>query len=292
MLRLALWASLGLMACGEELPGVSAPPGLLGLTIDPLVPGTTAALVATDAAPGATVGFMMSASTGLWCSPLINNACAGLAAPTLLGTDVADASGTAQLSVPLPANLPVGVRRFFQAVAPGRNTVFSDVVEAATESSCGDGVLQPGEACDDGGLVPGDGCSDTCAVEYDTFRITVLDALLSRRDMNGQQWDNPLTFLPDPDAQFLLSIGGFVVYSSDVFYEDRSPTWNESTSVTVLPGQTLTLEVVDYDDLTNADRAALFTFDNADLNALAGQGVEELSGAAVRSLHVEVVGVP
>ncbi|MHC4443470.1 MAG: LamG-like jellyroll fold domain-containing protein, partial [Planctomycetota bacterium] len=32
-------------------------------------------------------------------------------------------------------------------------------------TSCGNGVLDPGEECDDGGTVPGDGCSDTCVVE-------------------------------------------------------------------------------------------------------------------------------
>src|SRR5690606_6872695 len=32
-------------------------------------------------------------------------------------------------------------------------------------SSCGDGLVGPGEGCDDGTATPGDGCSDLCAVE-------------------------------------------------------------------------------------------------------------------------------
>jgi uncharacterized delta-60 repeat protein len=34
-------------------------------------------------------------------------------------------------------------------------------------STCGNAIVEPGEACDDGDLMPGDGCSATCTVEPD-----------------------------------------------------------------------------------------------------------------------------
>ena len=41
------------------------------------------------------------------------------------------------------------------------------VPDGATLSTCGDGVIDPGEVCDDGNLVDGDGCDSYCRLECD-----------------------------------------------------------------------------------------------------------------------------
>lgn len=42
---------------------------------------------------------------------------------------------------------------------------FDWLTSCAPASSCGDGVIDEGEACDDGNASNGDGCTDACAVE-------------------------------------------------------------------------------------------------------------------------------
>ncbi|HEX7599573.1 MAG TPA: DUF4215 domain-containing protein, partial [Polyangia bacterium] len=37
----------------------------------------------------------------------------------------------------------------------------------ATDYTCGNGILDPGEGCDDGNTLSGDGCSSRCQIECD-----------------------------------------------------------------------------------------------------------------------------
>ncbi|MCB9697457.1 MAG: hypothetical protein H6738_11810 [Alphaproteobacteria bacterium] len=78
------------------------------LTVPPLVVGQPAALAVTGASPGAQVGWYASLA-GPGAGPCAGAVCLGLASPIqVLGTTLADGSGSASLDLVVPDNAPIG----------------------------------------------------------------------------------------------------------------------------------------------------------------------------------------
>lgn len=67
---------------------------------------------------------------------------------------------------PAMANLPAGTYKV-KVEESGNNAIVPlyHLSITVTPPSCGDGVMQAGEACDDGNMMDGDGCSSSCVVE-------------------------------------------------------------------------------------------------------------------------------
>jgi hypothetical protein len=111
----------------EGAPPAQSPPpvGALDLWVDPFVPGSSADLQVTGAAPGQEVWFALT-TRGLGAGPCRLGLCVDLVSPRLLGRVVADAGGEAALTVQVPATASgvVGV----QALAWGPDGVTPPVV--------------------------------------------------------------------------------------------------------------------------------------------------------------------
>jgi len=101
----------------------------IGLQVSPLVPGQSASFTVAGAAPGELVYIGRSTATGSGpCPPLLGGLCLDLDAPTtaLLGTAIADATGTAVLTVTVPSIAPGGYQLVTQAaIARGVDSVKS-----------------------------------------------------------------------------------------------------------------------------------------------------------------------
>lgn len=109
---------------------VVPPPVPVQIQNTPLAAGMPATLW-IDVLPGHTVTFIGSiggAGSGP-CPPALGGECLGIVSPlAVIGTDVADAAGRAELSVTVPAALPPGQQVWFQAgIDSGAATAVSEV---------------------------------------------------------------------------------------------------------------------------------------------------------------------
>jgi cysteine-rich repeat protein len=164
---LTLLATLALSVAGDPLPQS------LALTTTAVVPGRAMTMTVTGLHPNELVYIVRSTRVqpaGMCIAPLGGD-CLDLRAPAVLLTDgVADAAGTAELTLTVPTSVPVGAPVALQAVAlrglSGVASVASPALDlTTTAAACGDGVVDPGETCDDGNLVSGDGCDAVCVAE-------------------------------------------------------------------------------------------------------------------------------
>lgn len=123
-----------------------------------LAPGDMAWAQVDWATPGETIHFLRSSDAGVSCPPALGGLCVDLADPlTLIGTAVADASGTATLNLSVPASIPVGLDVYTQAVAVrgagGSASVKTNSVAAELVGTC---LNEPARASGD---APTSGCN-------------------------------------------------------------------------------------------------------------------------------------
>lgn len=172
--------------------------------------GEPLVLTVTGALPGQTVLFARGASGGTTCPAVLGGACFALRNPSQLGSVLADASGSAVLTLQIPASAPVGATPRFQAagVRPGQRATITAPVDSflIAEATCNNGVWESPEQCDDGNLVARDGCANTCTLDVD-FRGPHPTELVMTAGvvfpLIGAITDTcvsntPLTLVPDP----------------------------------------------------------------------------------------------
>ncbi|HMV69136.1 MAG TPA: hypothetical protein PKA64_19980 [Myxococcota bacterium] len=143
---------------------IAAPPGV-NFTQDPLVPGQPVTFRVSGIAPGDRVYFTRSITgTGQGpCFPQLGNVCLGITSASLIGSDAADNTGTAELQVTLPANLP-SIFVYTQAIIDSfagvitTNIITAPILRGALDDD-GDGFCE-GARCHSAQAQPGD-CDDT-----------------------------------------------------------------------------------------------------------------------------------
>jgi hypothetical protein len=124
----------------EALPDEAAPPPLR-LQVTDLVAGQSATFRATGATPGHRIWFARSTrGTGQGpCPPVFNGMCTDILAPTAMSSAVADPSGVATWTVPLPANLNNGLDVWFQAFQYQQGAPYSsDIAHKVIGGTCAD----------------------------------------------------------------------------------------------------------------------------------------------------------
>ncbi|HHO52878.1 MAG TPA: right-handed parallel beta-helix repeat-containing protein [Deltaproteobacteria bacterium] len=126
--------SLGLLTF-LALPSLASAQDLT-LTFTQLLPGNTVDYTVTNLNANETVYILRAVGTGNGACPAqIGGECLGITGPlSVLGTPVADATGTATLQILLPASVPVGTNVSFQAAAirglGGVDSVVSNAIGA------------------------------------------------------------------------------------------------------------------------------------------------------------------
>jgi hypothetical protein len=109
------------------------PEAELDLLISALVPGSPATFTARGANPGDVVRFARGNAEGHGpCPAFAVDRCFHLLAPTPMSTAVANAQGVAQLTVNLPASVPLGLEVGVQAVVTTGGGAWSEVAFAVT----------------------------------------------------------------------------------------------------------------------------------------------------------------
>lgn len=147
--RIALSIPLlaAIAGCGPVPDGADGPAPLQGdalappyaLTVPDLYQGSSATFTATGGLPGERIwlaGSSVGAGTGP-CPAVLGGTCVGLDSATLLGSAVADATGSATFTVNVPATVPDGTLLYAQALfetsgAAGASSVRTAVVYAAS----------------------------------------------------------------------------------------------------------------------------------------------------------------
>jgi hypothetical protein len=162
MMKSALWMLVALAGCAEEglepvdfndfVDDQVAPPlpqtMVLNLT-DPLTPGQPVQIQVTGATPNSQI--FLARSNGQigagQCPPQLAGGCLGIT-PGGSGYQLVpmrtNAAGTAQMSVPLPANLPLGITLVFQAVDPN-GPKGSNTLSRTTASNCASDAMEPND---------------------------------------------------------------------------------------------------------------------------------------------------
>ena len=115
----------------QQLEIVASPP----LSQTDLVRGQPATLTVDGALPGETVWFLASPNVGPGpCTQKLGGRCLGLQQPlTLIGSATADASGTAQLTFPVPSNAPlvdIGTQAVIRRGPGSKLSALSNVIVA------------------------------------------------------------------------------------------------------------------------------------------------------------------
>jgi hypothetical protein len=177
--RTLLISLLTLAACtrpeGEVLPvDEAAPPGVLTLTVTPVVPGLPATFRVTGAQPNTNVMFFRSTAVQAngFCPPAIAPACLDLRSPVSTQfTARSNGAGVAQLTVNIPNPLPIASAAFQAGYARAPSIDSSNavnvIIHQPNSDSDGDGLTaqaevathgtDPGRAdTDGGGLDDGD----------------------------------------------------------------------------------------------------------------------------------------
>lgn len=300
---------LGAFPAEFDLPVDGQVPPPMTLVAGPLVPGTPFLLTAFGANPGDEVWFVRSPTLGTTCAPYLAD-CLGISQPVVMSSVIADATGVASLLINVPRSIPVGVTQHFQAgVLGGQNGYISNLVTGMSENvcgdgieqsneecddgnnnntdgctnnciagSCGDGVVGANEACDDGNIIQGDGCSNSC--ELDRFSITIRSATIAPSPPNSfDPWDVvALPFFEDPDVFIDIYVGNTLQGTTVVEDDTLTPSWFATTTLSVAPGQVMTLQVFDEDTfLSTFIDDVVITY--ADLVAADGSGVVFFDGA-------------
>lgn len=145
---------------------IAMPPGVT-FTQDPLVPGQPVTFRVSGIAPGDRVYFTRSTTgTGAGpCFPQLGGVCLGILNASLIGSDAANNTGTAEYTVTLPPNLP-SIFVYTQAIVDSfagvitTNVITSPILRGALDDDS-DGYCE-GNTCHSPNAQPGD-CDDTNA---------------------------------------------------------------------------------------------------------------------------------
>lgn len=194
----------------HQLPGDQlAPP--MALQVGPLVPGQPLTLRVDGAPPRSNVYFGRSGSPGQTCPPALGGACLDLAAPLpLVGTDVADASGVAELTLTLPATAPSGMVVYLQAGTYVRGTLYkTQVVTRVIGTSCSFGDLLA-EVSRPGGMYDQDRVTHD-----DSFVYTSFSSDMYRFDVNLNQVGTPVSLPQAGNHGLSYSAFDDVIYNFD-----------------------------------------------------------------------------
>ena len=156
-----------------DVDGHRAAAGLTLTTTNSWVPGATADLSVTGAAPGESIYFAVTAQgTGMGpCPAGLGGHCLDLLSPILLGDVTADANGIAEMSVALPANLALGTVLDFQAIAVrgfgGVDSVLSPPLSGGVVVQSWDGAYTGSITIDVDILGVTDTCVGTMTIDVD-----------------------------------------------------------------------------------------------------------------------------
>lgn len=175
--------------------------------------------------------------------------------------------------------------------------------EPEPELECGSNAHAVGDDCEC--LSGFDWCTaspledDCCLVEEPepepepagplTFNITVHTGEISTTDIGGDDWD--VWPYEEPDAFFVAEVNGseaFVSSGGDDAEDTFSPSWEESYSVTLEPGDTMTLTFWDGDLIDGDDLIQVFDFTYDDLADAAGGAPVTTTGTYVVSFSMSV----
>lgn len=167
----------------NALEGLLPAPGSLTLTLDQLRAEAPTTFTVAGATPGDTATVVYGTPGPGPCPPELAGACLDVTSPSVVGSALVGAGGTATIVAAVPGAAPAGAPFWFQAATTGVQADTSSVV-ADIVTGCGDWVVQGGEGedCDDGNRIDGDGCSASCLLEaggaetftYERRKIDVL----------------------------------------------------------------------------------------------------------------------
>jgi hypothetical protein len=275
MMKSALWMLVALTGCAQqgleqadvnELAADQVAPPLpqtmvLNLT-DPLTPGQPVQIQVTGATPNSQI-FLVRSNGQIGagqCPPQLAGGCLGIT-PGGSGYQLVpmrtNAAGTAQMNVPLPANLPLGLTLVFQAVDPngpkGSNTLTrstasnctddgfeqNDTPGAATaganfpvqantcpmDEDCFGAIIQPGDVGTFTVTFDDAGDGDVDVTLYDIPGGTILDTSGGTTDLEEVSWFNG-TGAPVPVAACMdlyADAGGPVGAIYEVDYASSTP---------------------------------------------------------------------
>lgn len=133
MRQMILLVALG--ACAEEMDlDRAGPPAPLELAVSAIAGGAQARMTARTVPPNQRVTFVFSTTGPGQTCPAALPGCVDLANARLLGSARGNRDGYAEAQVPVPANLPDGVRVWVQAlsVAPNGSLIKSTPFERVT----------------------------------------------------------------------------------------------------------------------------------------------------------------
>lgn len=136
-----IWIAL-LAACAvdvEPTPTDQQGPPLL-FSVSDVLAGQPVTFSATGANPGDRVWFLRGDRRGPWCPTVLNGTCLDIRRVTALGSDLADASGRASLTVTVPSTVPDGIPAHFQAGVLANPTGY---VSNAVEKIVGEVTVDP-----------------------------------------------------------------------------------------------------------------------------------------------------
>jgi len=185
----------------------------------------------------------------------------------------------------------------------------SDARYYAAATTCGDGILDPGEACDDGNVANGDGCSSSCTVESGYTCDTSQPSVCTDIDECALGLDNcdiVSTCTNTPGSFFCTCNAGYVdtgvICGAPAYYEKKT-AWDPMPDDEFgVPSVFSDLAVVGsrWDDDNGAESGSAYTFEwlgtmwvqAQKLLAADGAAGDEFGSAVYLSEQNVIIGAP